>query len=158
MGLRTGEEMKDALDELFAEYYPGSKRSRRALPDRVAVENNTWDSKPIKKRLPNGDVVEMFPIGALANALGRPIVTIRKWEAAGHIPKAPYRFRKAVVNGKEVPGRRLYTRALIEEAVKAFSRHGLSNKVRIDWSQNHALSVELLSAWREIHERETRTK
>ena len=37
-------------------------------------------------KLPKGEIIELFYIGTLANALGRTTNTIRKWEIAGVIP------------------------------------------------------------------------
>lgn len=158
--------MIDPLAEIerdFADldrYYPGSKHTRRTLTPEYKVkprqvDDDAWDAKPIKKRLPNGREIELFTIGALEKALGRPLVTIRLWERKGYIPRAPYRLREAVVNGKKVPGRRMYSRALIEETVAAFERHGLMNKPRVEWKYHEGLSIELLEAWKRIHGSET---
>lgn len=151
----------DAIDKAFAdleEFYPGSRSRRRSLTEaeiKRKHSDTTWDSRPFLKRLPNGDEVEMFTLGSLATALGRPLVTLRLWERKGYIPSAPYRLKEAVIQGTRVPGRRLYTRALIEAAVEAFNRRHLLGKARIDWSRHQDLSIELYETWTQIHAQET---
>lgn len=51
-------------------------------------------------KLPNGEIVKMYYIGTLANALGRSTSSIRKWEIGGIIPDSCFR---------DAYGRRLYT-------------------------------------------------
>lgn len=138
-------------------YYPGSKKKRRestAQKKSPPIEEDRWDSHPQVKNLAGKDV-EFFTAGALAQALGRPLVTVRLWERKGYIPAAPFRLPRQVVNGREVLGRRLYTRALIESTVEAFNRRGLMGKVRINWSEHQDLPIELLETWRRIHASET---
>lgn len=155
---------RDLIDSLFEEggnddldrFYPGSKRERRTEIERKpVVDEVSWDADSVVKRLPNGREVEMFTVGALATALGHSVVSIRRWERIGYIPKTPYRFRSSVVDGKRVEGRRLYTRALIESAVHAFSARGLAGKPRIDWSRHTDLPVELRETWEKIRVSET---
>ena len=79
--------MNDEVDKLFKsldDYYPGSKRKRRkpdpnVKPRKVSTPN-AWNTDPQVKALPNGKVIELFSAGALALALGRPLVTLRLWE------------------------------------------------------------------------------
>lgn len=79
-------------------------------PPRLAKEPENWDAKPVK-----GLDAELFTIGALATALNRKPVTIRKWETNGWLPKARYMLRK----GSSIQGqRRLYTREQIEGLVR----------------------------------------
>ena len=146
---------EDFIDETFAdlEFYPGSKRRRRTFVETktATVENDGWDAHPLIKRLPNGKEVEMFTAGALAAALGRPLVTLRVWERRGYIPSAPYRLRGA---SKEFAGRRLYTRALIDRTVEMFAERGLLGATRINWSQHRDLTIQLFESWKSIHKSE----
>lgn len=148
----------DYIENSFAEldnYYPGSKRKRRenTAPEKVEVE---WDSKPVIKTLPNGTDVEMFTLGALANALGRPIITLRAWMTEGYLPTSPYRLPSTVdKNGKEVQGRRLYTRPMIEVTVELFRKAGVLNAKRIEWATNRHLVTEIAEAWDNIRATET---
>ena len=60
---------------------------------------------PIEYTMPNGEKVELYPIGHLAFALGRDVKTIRCWEIAGIIPKTPFKNKN---------GLRLYTQEMID--------------------------------------------
>lgn len=72
-------------------------------------------------KLPNGQVIELFYIGTLANALGRTTNTIRKWEIAGVIPDPCF---------QDANGRRLYSQeqidAIVRCAEEAKIKQGLS--------------------------------
>ena len=69
----------------------------------------------IKKeyKLPNGEIIELFYIGALASALGRSTNAIRKWEIAGVIPDPCFRDEQ---------GRRLYSQEQIDVIVRCAER------------------------------------
>jgi len=142
--------MEDFIDDLFSEvdvYYPGSKRKRRALVEKPKPEPKTWDSRPYIKKVNNEDI-EFFTLGALANALGRPIVTLRLWMANGQLPTSMYRLPDVTdKNGDIRRGRRLYTRSMIETAIDIFGNHGLLSIDRIDWSEHKGVSQELSEAW-----------
>lgn len=58
----------------------------------------------IKMTLKNGVQVELFPIGELADYLGRTTQTVRKWELSGVLPNTLFRNKR---------GYRLYTREQI---------------------------------------------
>lgn len=153
--------MTDGIDVLLAnldEYYPGSRTPRRAVdhtPARLSSrDEQLWDSRAYVKRI-NGVDRETFTMGALAQALGRPIVTVRLWTRKGYIPQAPYRLPTQILeDGRELKGRRLYTRSLIEATVEAFDRRGLIGSVRVEWSKHRDLSMELLETWTKIHAQE----
>lgn len=154
--------MGDTIDNMFGdmdEYYPGSKRKRRspnpdAKPKRK-VSENSWDSDAQLKKLPNGNVIELFSAGAMAQALGRPLVTLRLWERKGYIPRAPYRLKSMMVNGVKKPGWRMYSRAIVETTVESFRSRGLLEAPRVDWNRNADLSIELMENWQKIHSQET---
>jgi hypothetical protein len=148
--------MSEDFMEQFAgleEFYPGSKKKRREpLPPEVVPDEN-WDSKPYIKTLPSGKDIEMYTIGALAGALGRPIITIRKWIREGNLPPSPYRLpTKKNKHGEDHKGRRLYTRAMIDTAVNVFKSNGLMDTKRIDWSQHRLVPQELNEAWLKLRE------
>lgn len=152
---------EDKVD--FDEYYPGSKRKRRQVnPDAVkkvrqTAEEGSLLSKPVLKTLPNGNTIELFSAGALAEALGRPLVTLRLWERKGYIPRAPYRLRSIVVDGVKKPGWRMYSRSMVDSIVKSFQSRGLLESTRVEWNQHRDLSVEILENWGKIHHEETKT-
>ena len=141
------------------QYYPGSKRKRKpvvAKKPEVELDLN-WDAKPIKKTLPNGRDLEMFTIGAIAAALGRPVITLRAWIKEGYLPAAPYRLPSTKnVNGKEHQGRRLYSRAMVERVVEILRTAGLLEVKRIEWSLHRQVSIDIAEAWTQIRADETK--
>jgi hypothetical protein len=152
--------MSDEIDRLFEEldtYYPGSKRKRKEKVIKEADPEAAWDTKPIKKKLPNGNEVELFTIGAMANALGRPVITIRTWIKEGYLPASPYRLpAKKNKNGEDHQGRRLYSRAMVERTVSLFYSAGLLHTKRVEWSLHRQLSNEIAEAWNQIRADETK--
>lgn len=152
----------DLIDSMFSDvdqYYPGSKRKRKpvvAKKPEVELDLN-WDAKPIKKTLPNGRDLEMFTIGAIAAALGRPVITLRAWIKEGYLPAAPYRLPSTKnVNGKEHQGRRLYSRAMVERVVEILRTAGLLEVKRIEWSLHRQVSIDIAEAWTQIRADETK--
>jgi len=138
------------VDKDFAELeylFYSKKRKRRAKE--VKVEEPEWDSKPIRK-LVRGKEMEFFYIGALAQALGKSVKTVRYWEQQSFIPKSPYRLPAYIVGGKKVPGKRLLTRQLIDATVEEFSKRGLLNKARVDWNLHEDLTTALVERWSKI--------
>lgn len=150
----------DLIDSTFADldsYYPGSKRKRKPVTaKKPEIETDTnWDSKPVKKTLPNGRDLEMFTIGALAAAVGRPIVSIRAWIKEGYLPASPYRLpTKKDVNGKDHAGRRLYSRAMVEKLVEILDKAGLLQTKRIEWPLHRQVSLDIAEAWGQIRANE----
>lgn len=150
---------EDFIDKTFAsldDFYPNSKR-KRMEPIKVETRASAaWDTRPHKKTLPNGKDVDMFTLGALASALGRPLPTLRLWMKEGNLPASPYRLPTTKDrNGVERAGRRLYTRGMIEAAVEIFGRAGLLTKNRVDWSTHRHLTSEIDEAWDKIRAKET---
>jgi hypothetical protein len=154
--------MTDFIDAAFADlddFYPGSKRKRKDTINKQPKikEALTWDAHPFKKPLPNGKEIELFTIGALAMAVDRPVITIRSWMKEGYIPQAPYRLPgKKDKNGKQTSGRRLWSRAMIEDLVKTLEKNGLLYVRRIEWPLHRQLSNELAETWNKIREEETK--
>jgi hypothetical protein len=154
--------MNDEFDKLFKDlddYYPGSKRKRRkpdpnVKPRKVSTPN-AWNVDPQVKALPNGKVIELFSAGAMAIALGRPLVTLRLWERKGYIPRAPYRLKSMIVKGVKKPGWRMYSKAIVEATIESFQSRGLLEAPRVDWNRHHDLSIELMEKWTKIHSQET---
>ena len=144
------------IDKTFADldiYYPGSKRKRHEPKKAEVVTEASWDAKPYIKTLPSGKDVEMFTLGALATALGRPIITVRAWIKEGYLPTSPYRLpTKKNKNGEDHQGRRLYTRPMIEEAINIFTSAGLMGSSRIEWSKHRLVANQLNEAWSNLRE------
>lgn len=145
----------DEVDALFEDlYYPGSKRKRRPAPEPVADEDR-WDANPIVKVRSNGERTEFFLPGALAQALGRSTVTIRTWERHGYIPAAPFRLPGYTdARGKKHPGKRVYTRPLIEIAVEEFAARDLLGAKRVEWKLHDDLTIALIERWNTALEKE----
>jgi hypothetical protein len=151
--------MTDKIDNFLSDlddYYPNSKRKRRVKEEKVSKKDSDWTINPIKKTLPNGRDMEFYTIGALAVALGRPLVTIRYWMKEGYLPAPSYRLGdKTDATGKEIKGRRLYSRSQIDVAVELFGKAGFLNKTRIQWP-NKQLTDAITEAWSNIRAEETK--
>lgn len=154
--------MNDKVDDFFSgidDYYPGSKRKRRPLDPNVKPkkikEEGSWDENPQVKTLPNGKTVELYSVGSLCQALGRPVVTVRLWERKGYIPRAPYRLKSVIVDGVKKPGWRMYSKAMIESTIESFKSRGLIGAPRVDWNRHPTLAIELAETWKMIHDQET---
>lgn len=148
VGMRSEDEILKAFKGL--ENVPGSKQARRAqsvTPQKVRKES--WDANPIMKTV-NGVETEFFPISALAEALGKSVVTVRQWETRGYIPQSPYRLRQKVLNGKKTAGNRVYTRELVEAVIDEFKKRGLLGKARVEWKENSDLTTAIYSRWDRI--------
>lgn len=91
----------------------------------------------------NGETVELFAIGAVCAALGRPAVTIRLWIRQGHLPQATFRMPER--NG--VKGRRLYTRAQVEAIIQVAEAHGIRDASRVDWNNHTTVASEIRELW-----------
>lgn len=133
---------EDKLDAVFG-VESISKWREQQTPS--PPEERTWDKHPITKKV-KGVPQEFFRIGALAAALGRQTVTIRKWERLGIIPKADYQTKPPVLKrsdrpplpGKAVRGKRLYSRAQIEgvvAAARATRVYDLRDAASADWHE-----------------------
>lgn len=115
-------------------HYPGSSQTLRSTAEKVAQlaeeePDPVWDEKPRTYAI-QGKSTDLFPISALAQALRRKAVTMRKWETKGYLPEARYR---SPGEGKKQD--RLYTRAQVEGLVKIAKAEGLMDpkkKLRID--------------------------
>lgn len=110
------------------------KRSsrRKVKLDHPGERPRRWDDSP-KVHMVGDREVEFFPVGALAMALGRQVVTIRSWEAKGWLPEAVFRSPAPAggVPGRETVGRRLYSRYQVELVLRVAAETGvlsLSNR------------------------------
>lgn len=152
-GMRSEEDILKAFAGL--DTAPGSRQPRRAdtpkaqaKRQQVMGESNGWDDAPIIKVF-RGEETELFTVSALAQALGKKIVTIRLWERKGYIPIAPFRLRSKSLNGQKVNGNRVYTRQLIEIAIEEFAKRGLLGSARVEWTQQGDLTDAIVRRWRE---------
>lgn len=131
-------------------FYPGSKRKRRDTPLKTSKQAAEWSAKPVVKEI-RGKKVEMYTVGALARALNKSEVSIRLWIRKGYLPSAPFRLPAMTYpDGKVVPGRRLYTKEMIDSARGSFERRGLVDSARIEWSTHADLTQEIIASWNQI--------
>jgi hypothetical protein len=151
-GMRSEEEILRAFEGL--ETAPGSRQPRRsdtpvAQKKRAQAfgESNGWDENPIIKTL-QGKEVELFTVGALAQALEKKVVTLRLWEKKGYLPIAPYRLRSKTLNGQKVNGNRVYTRELIEIVIEEFAKRGLLGSARVEWKHHGDLTDAIVARWK----------
>lgn len=137
------------VDDFFSDvFYPGSKKRRREASDTPAAKRESWDRAPIKKKRADGQTQEFFLPGALAEALGKSSVTIRLWERRGYIPRTPYRLPGYIdARGQQQPGKRVYTRNMIEIAIEEFASRGLLGSARIEWKKHTELTIALFERW-----------
>lgn len=144
------------LDEPDDDLYPGSKRKRREPKEGVRQDrpSDDWRTGEFAfKKNQGGKVVTYFTIGALAEALGVSVTTIRKWTRRGYIPQAPYRLpSNMVVRGETVAGRRLYTEQIIDATVEIFARYEVLGASRIVFDQHPGLSMDVIEAWSRIYQ------
>jgi hypothetical protein len=127
------------------EFYPGSRRKIDAPKQQPKESPCTWDSKPFTKWI-NRKPVEMFAIGAVCSALGRPAVTIRLWIRQGHLPQAPFKLP----DNNGVKGRRMYSRKHVELLLDIATKHGIVDMPRVDWTKHQSLADEVREAWSTI--------
>lgn len=153
------EDFIDQTLSMLDDYYPGSKRKRKEKPVVKEVEVPAgWDARPYKKTMPNGKDIQMFTLGALAQALGRPIITLRVWMKEGYLPMPPYRLPDTIgKDGVARNGRRLYSRPMIEAAVDIFRSNGIYGLARVEWSLYQHVAEELAEAWNKIRAEEMKT-
>jgi hypothetical protein len=135
-------------------YYPGSEtKIDTPVPvRRVNAVQIEWDRNPTVKRV-NGDSVEFFPISALAKAVGRTAEVVRKWIKFGYLPQSPFRSRGYTQEtiDREVAGRRMYTRSMIEAVLRIFAAHGILKIKRMKWEDTPTVPAEIQRAWASIH-------
>lgn len=152
--------MTDDINALDAVIFPGGAPSRRARAERGAPPAETaaapepqWDDHPQRKFL-RGEEVEVFPVGALAEAIGVSPKAIYKWERQRILPPARYRTQapaEGPIPGKAAAGRRLYTRAQIEAVIEAANEAGVSMPRKPGQRPNWKLFTSLVvRSWRAL--------
>ena len=108
---------------------------RRAVPHpraSVLATDPAWLHAGLTYRLKyGGEMVDLFTISAMAAALGRSVVTVRRLEAIGIIPASHIRTPGRGGGGR----RRLYTREQIIDVAIATVEAGLFLKRPRRWSE-----------------------
>lgn len=147
----------DFIEETFSgldAFYPNSKRKRRAVEVKQKVKSESWEDEAYEKMI-GGVNRQVYTLGSLAKALNRSPKTLRQWMDDDKFPQAPYRLPDTTgSNGKVYAGRRLYSKAMVEVAVKIFTSAGLLHADKIDWSVHRNLSDEIAEAWATIRANE----
>lgn len=134
-------------------HYPGSKaRIERPVPSQsVTAVIEDWDAKPLLRNV-NGKQLELFSVNHLAKALGRKADAVRKMIKFGYLPQSPFRSRGyANESGKDIPGRRLYTREMVEVAVARFAKYRLLDNQRLRWERYPLLPKEIQEEWTRLY-------
>lgn len=106
------------------EYYPGSKKSKKEYTgqeQKPPVDDIPLDLGKAKLVLVNGQPKELYPLGAVARALNRQPVTVRKWESEGIIPVSPFILPSHDPRGQ----RRLYSKEHIMGLRQAAEEEGV---------------------------------
>lgn len=147
--------MSDYIDELFGDkpkapeedFYPGSRRKRREKKETVEFVPDDWENNYVSKTV-RGTELRLYPVGALATALGVSVPSVRRWSDQGHIPLAPYRLASnMVINNQKVAGRRYYTKGMIDAVVEVFATHKVLGSQRIAWDEYPDIPIEIHDKW-----------
>jgi hypothetical protein len=141
------------------EYYPASDQKRResqmmkkarAAQERAEVKaSEEWDAHPEPRTIKVNGVpvtVELFTIGALAKAIHKKPVTVRKWMARGILPQAQYRDK--VVKG--AGQRRYWTRKQVEAIQAIAKEEGLLDVWHPDINQLSRFSKRVQGLFRRV--------
>lgn len=117
--------------------WPGNRRPKNRKLSTAPAAEDRFNGAKSKKFLINGEEVEMFTIGGVAQALGKSTATIRAWEYRGWLPRAQFRTpkpRKQQIPDKTSRGRRLYTLEQVEFLLEAAERFNINDKNVGDWN------------------------
>lgn len=152
--------MVDAVDKFFSgledqdksvEFYPGSKKQRReSIIPPPASSAEPWEGDYFLKTI-NGSQVRMYTIGSLAKAIRRSSNSVRSWIRLGYIPNAPWRLPSYEVDGQTVPGRRLWSRSMVDSLVFIFASHDLLDKKRVEWKRYPDIPALINKEWERIY-------
>jgi hypothetical protein len=129
----------------WKELSSGAPRLDMARRNTDLGKDPAWAANPQRRIIVDGLELELYPIGAVAKALGRSSRTIRRWETRGLIPPPLYERRSRNPHGR----RRLYTRQEIEGLIVIAEWHGvLAGKVHNFASNDFARDAHALYAGR----------
>ena len=137
----------------LARFIPGTSIMR---PAALPPEDDDWRNDPFLRRVcrvptdTGTETVTLYTIGALARALDKSPVTIRKWIRAGVLPDSGMRTQRVLKTLGDA-GRRLWTAEQIEviarvareeavvgdKRVRNFSESNFAGRLRTIWWQNN---------------------
>jgi hypothetical protein len=135
-----------ALPEDITDVIPGVGRF-----DPPPTEEPAWKTNPRlhQEFSYGGQVTRLYTIGALASALGKRPVTIRKWIRQGVIPEAGLKTQPITKTLGDA-GRRLFSEEQIEALIKIAKESGVWGEGRRVMSfSNTDFSVRVWSLWRQ---------
>jgi len=119
---------------------PRAPRARVTLPD----DGPWWAAYP-KYYWLNGEIVELYFVGALAAALGRCSASVRRLERDGVLPPAPFQIARGLDGTK----RRCYARQHIERIVAIADDEGVLGRKVADYRRT-AFTARVQEAYREL--------
>ena len=120
--------MSESLPKGFEDLdYPGRRKpvNRQPKPSPAPDDTEVWDARPVYY-LVGGEKQEFFLISHVAKALDYSVQSIRAWEAAGLLPRTPYRSprtRRPVAAGRSNKGKRLWTREQVDGILRLAKKH-----------------------------------
>lgn len=84
----------------------------------------------------------------MAMAINRHPNSVKHWISKGFIPHAPFRLPSwTMPDGREVPGRRLWSRGMIESLVALLRQYNLIDSKRVDWKRYPELPGMIRESW-----------
>ena len=124
---------------------PGTTRRRRARPRNLPNHGASawWASSP-RALMIDGISVVVFPVGALARALGRSSYTVRRWEQMGLLPSTAFADRRGPVERQ----RRYYTPSMISAAERIAAEELPAGKV--DFRRQGRFTRRVTAEWDRI--------
>lgn len=132
------------------DFIPGSKMLRDAPAPKKEKTLDSWDSKPLMKKISGVDT-PMYTIGSLAEAVDKSVQTIRSWIANGYLPDSIYRLpARTLPSGAVRKNRRLYTHEMIQSLVDILAKHNLLGSARIEWSEYPDIKTEIVRSWNNL--------
>lgn len=132
-------------------FYPGTdtrivepKTGPAATPELLTESSAILSGLKVKRVVIRGVERDMYAIGAVASALQRQPVTIRKWEETGVIPKATWVLNPRTKEGR----RRLWSADQVVGLVKIAAEEGILTPPRNDIKATNFTCrvIELFSA------------
>lgn len=131
----------------FHEYVPGTTELRLIPdPDPAWMTNKRW-SKIFHMQGPTGEpvAVRLYTIAALADALVKDPVTIRRWMSLGVLPESSWRTPSYHQNFKEA-GRRLWSKDQIQALVTLATEEGVLGRKCRDMAATN-FHGRIMSLW-----------
>jgi DNA-binding transcriptional MerR regulator len=125
---------------------PGTPRRGRALARNLPnMSASAWWASSPRTLMVDGIPVIVFPVGALARALGRTSHTLRVWERYGVLPPTPFRDDRGPIERQ----RRYYTFQMIAAAERIAAQELPAGKVA-DFRRERRFIGRVAEEWNQI--------